>query len=203
MYDETAFTSWVNKYYEAVANQDSETAAQYLEQTPQMVEALLVGYGNQALAEFADMYDISLVGIEYQPTSTAIEQYSGDLALILLGLAGRMAAELDSGKSLSKALIDNQYQADRIAITHRHILQQAAELDLVDQLFVSQGFRVTKTWVAKVDSHTCGLCLAMNDTTVEFYEEFDYGSDEMFYDGLANAHPHCRCRIVFNLERIS
>lgn len=197
------FEQWVNDYYVAVAQGDSNSATDHLTNVPNVVESLLAFFGNVSLADIAEESDLDSEDLEYQPTSTVVQQYATDLGVVLVGLASRLNGEREAGKSVEQIISDNQYQADRIAISHQHILEQAAQIDLVDQFFAAQGYQVTKTWVAQVDSRTCEVCLAMNGSTTSFFESFGYGEDSMLYDGLANAHPHCRCQIVFHLERIA
>ena len=86
----------------------------------------------------------------------------------------------------------HRYRAQMIARTEVVTSYNAGRYYAVKQL-IDQGIILgaKKTWVSARDARVCAKCRALDDVTVDFYEEFPGG---VLYPTL---HPHCRCVISY------
>lgn len=207
---------YVQQYFVAIADDDTARAEGLLATISIIVDSQLRLYGAEQLQALLDLIEGDVPeGLEYVPDPNYVAKTATDFREVLIGLASRMNEERaklvqqypeKSSPEIIKLLISTQtYQATRIIESQAHVFEERARLDIVGQMFSGSEYRLVKKWVAKVDANTCAICLAMNGTTVGFEENFVYDDSEVdldsHYSDMADAHPHCRCRIEFEVER--
>lgn len=204
----------VNEYYDAVLDNDTEKQDELLGRLEAVVASVLLLYGSRNLGFILDMFPVRPNNVSYTPNEEVVVQCSRDLQNVLEGLRERLNAELEkvrlanpemSASEVVETVRKSQvWQAKRITESEDSILEQRAGLDIVSQVFVEQGYNVTKTWVAKIDARTCPICRAMNGVTIPFGDVFMIDGDEItidsHYGDMANAHSNCRCHIEYNFE---
>ncbi|MFV0409653.1 MAG: phage minor head protein [Paracoccus sp. (in: a-proteobacteria)] len=205
---------YVQQYYDAIYD-DTIDEEQSFSIIPELILFLLLFYGRNHLKDLvSDLGEIPET-ISYTPKVEDIDRGSDDLKRVLTGLSVRVGELIVAKQVLFpnmdvaevKTLVhsENQYQVTRIVESQDHSISNIAEVSIVKSLIEHTGVSLTKTWVAKMDSTTCEICATMNGVTIPFNERFEYANDtitlDSHYSDCANAHPHCRCQIKYNLER--
>lgn len=203
------------EYSNAVANNDSAKQTELESKIGALVLLLLRRYGGRNLEEISSLLVTRPMELEYSPSEELYNQEVQDFRDALDGLRERLLTEREKIKEEHPELSATEIAAfavskmiwdrNRLAETTDHLWEERSKSDIADQLLTRTGFTVIKTWVAHVDSKTCPACLALNGTKIKLSENFMYNDDVITLDDhfadVANAHPHCRCRIEYSLER--
>lgn len=89
---------------------------------------------------------------------------------------------------------------------------QQAALMMAQQVAAEANVRLVKKWHSNLDDKTCSFCKGMNDTILPVDEAFLVKDASKEFDGktfvnnwqdmqAADAHPHCRCWLSFELVK--
>lgn len=207
---------YVYAYYNAVINGDYDKEQKLLEQLRDLVITYFTLFGGRYLSEIVNIVDVLPSEVSYVPTEGEIISATSNFEQVLLGLSERINQELDdyahknSNKTLDEIKEDvgneQMYQAVRIIVSQLHIFEEKSKLDVVTSIFSSGGYILTKTWICRLLPTSCPYCVAMHNTTIPINENFVYNGNEItldsHYSDMANAHPHCGCKIRINVEKI-
>lgn len=139
--------------------------------------------------------------IEIDDNTEDIEEFIEQFNLTLDNLAERVKQSPDN---------DNEWQGNRISNSDLAILYQLSKISVANLLLKKGNYTATKTWIAKMDSHTCEKCAALNGTTLPLDEPFLSDGDQVEIESgtwtysylpqyTAAAHPHDRCEITIEL----
>lgn len=206
---------YVNAYYVASLDQDEEKREQLNKELKELIVLLLLLYGGRSLDALLKEFPDIPSNTTYSPSDIVVNQSVTDLQLVLDNFYKRIALELELVKKENPTLSDdkiinivrvkNQYQVTRIIEGERSVQINRVERDIISQFSENEGYTITQTWVAVIDGKTCEVCRSMNGVTIPFKEDFTY-SDAIIninehYFANANAHPNCRCRLKYNIER--
>lgn len=205
----------VNSYYDAIFDDNENEQQRILDELYSVVYQLIVQWGASHLTELAKLFDEKPANISYEPDDSLVNEVHRDLVEVLEGLKRRISNELNTEAlkdiSISIATVyalvkkNNYWQVERIIDAEDHIIEEKTERDVMSELATMMNVTITKTWVAVIDAKTCPVCRAMDGTTIPFSEDFVYNDSSItidsHYSEIAHAHPHCRCKVVYQIER--
>lgn len=180
---------------------------------PQGLQDILDGKNTEEAKKFAFNLD-GVNEVDYKKHLTGIVEEYLNGTRSSINEAARAVAEIGGSKQDIKDAINQvkmveQWKADRIARTEEHRATQDARIQAVKQLGERTGAKFVKVWKRDPLSNSCEFCIAMDGTERELDQPFiGFGETIHGEDGglltntyeeaeWAQAHPNCRCKLIF------
>ncbi len=187
-------------------SQGNKAGSQLAEQLPETVKQ------NPELFEWSELPDDVTEELKTSLKQT-IHQSTQTITSGTIKILNQASEEKWTNEKLKSVLAEKaDIKADVIVDVVKQDAGQQAALAMAQQVAATASVRLVKKWHANIDDKTCSFCKGMDDVILPIDEAFLMKDASKEFDGktfvnnwqdmqAADAHPHCRCWLSFEVVK--